>query len=167
MRTDPSLAGDAEQARLAHNRLETDLYDVHSTTRRLEQLTGEHPDHQLAQEYRMAWYLLTHQLDRLVAAIPNLPRFGREALPRHYEEAVLCYEAITGRPADLGPWQIRAETRRRFEQFVQALGGDSDETASLLRVPGRQSALADRVWKGPWSDTYYYYRLFGISGAVR
>jgi hypothetical protein len=164
LRDDPALSGDDEQTGLARNRLHTDMYNDYSTTHMLEQAVKEHPDHRLAYEYLMAWYLLSNQTDKLVAAIPTLPAFGREALPRHYEEAVLCQEALTGAHADLGPWRIRSETRRRFEAFTHALGCAGDELAAALRVPSRPPLWAARVWRGPWSDTYYYYRLFGTSG---
>jgi hypothetical protein len=166
LRDDPTLSGDAQQSDLVRWRLSADIYDSPSTTARMEQVVKEHPDHRLAQEYLMIWYLLGNQLDRLVASIPTFNAFGREALPRHYEEAVLCWELINGERANLGPWHIRPETREQFEQFVHALGCGSDEAGRILRVAGRPPRFAFKVFKGPWCDTYYFYRLFGTSGAT-
>jgi hypothetical protein len=166
LRTDPTLSGDAQQNALARHRLGTDLCAATTAIPLLEEVIKEHPDHRLAWEYLTIWYLLENQLDKLVTTLPSLPRFGREALPRHDEEAVLCYEALNGRQADLGSWRIRAETRQRFDAFIQALGCRDNELAMVLRVPGRFSVSAAPPRLGAWRDTYYYYRLFGTSGAV-
>ncbi|MBI2297751.1 MAG: hypothetical protein HYU66_02150, partial [Armatimonadetes bacterium] len=147
--------------------LRQDAYAEYSTTRRFELLSAEHPGYRLAAEYRLGWYLLSHQLDPLVAALPSLPGFGRDHLPRHLEEAVLCWEALHGQPAELGPWRVRTATRERFDAFVRALGCDRDELRIVLRTPGRPPVSALKLLGGPWSDTYYGYRLFGTSGGGR
>lgn len=164
---DPTLAGDAEQAELARYRQQADNYTELSVAGQLEQLTREHPDHRLAWEYQLAWYLLTNQLDRLVTALPSLPRWGRPELPRHYEEAVLCWELLADRPAELGSWRLQCATRERFDRFLAAMHLDRDDARKMLREPRRPALCAQRVWRGAWSDTYYYYRLFGTSGAPR
>ncbi|MBI5835260.1 MAG: hypothetical protein HZB16_23380 [Armatimonadetes bacterium] len=166
LRGDPSLAGDPAQVALSQNRLHTDLYRAAQLLPVLEQATIEHPENRLAWEYLMAACLLFNEVPRLVAALPRMTAYGRTALPRHCEEAVLCHELLTGRPAELGRWSVRPEARARFAAFGQALGG-ADSVADALWQPNHPKPNAARVWQGAWTDTYYYYRLFGMSGAVR
>ncbi len=165
--SDPCLAGDAAQAKLAAGRLSTDCYQVHLIGPLLEQVTREHPDHRLAQEYLLAAYLYGHRLDRLAAALPTLIAPERDTLPCHVEEALLCWEVLSGRDLQLGRFQISAGARRRFDEFVRALGCGYDGLAEVLRRPLHPPASARRVFGGPWTDTYYHYRLFGVSGTPR
>lgn len=164
---DPTLASDPRQEELRRHAVTRDELGVKTITAEFESLVREHPEHRLAREYLLAWYLLSHQLDRLVAMLPTLPAAGCDHLPRHYEEAVLVWEALHHQHAALGPWRVREETRARFRQFVAALRCDVDELPAVLATPGQPPDWALRLWESPWSDTYYYYRLFGISGVPR
>lgn len=163
---DPTLAGDPLTAELAAHRLQADLYRPPTATARLEAVVAEHPDHHLAWQYLLLRYLLANQIDQLVAELPNLPRHGGEPLPRHCQEAVVCWEFVSGRRAELGPWEISPETRTRFQDFIAALGCGAETAARILRAPGQPPLFAFRAFKGPWNETYYYYRLFGVSGAL-
>lgn len=164
---DPRLASDPVQAGLERNRMQGDVYYEQRLMPLLEQVTSEHPGHRLAQEYLLALYLLDNQLDRLVAALPTLPDPARDTLPRHIEEALLCQEVLTGRPVPLGRWTIRGETRSRFDDYIRALGCGRDGMVDYLRTPRRPPRAAAKVLGSPWSDTYYYYRMFGMAGVAR
>jgi hypothetical protein len=164
---DPTLAADPVQTRLASYRITNDIWDRHSVTQIYEEAAHEHPENDLAREYLLSWYLMTGQVDLLVAELAKLPRHGDQPLPRHYEEAALCHEVMVGHPVDLGPWTIRPATRRRFQQFVEAFGGDEDEVGALLRATHRPNTMLAKVVDGPWFDTYYYYLLFGRAGVLR
>jgi len=164
---DPNLTDDAAQQELAAHELRADICAEKSITKQYETLVAEQPDHRLAVDSLMGWYLLTWQIDRLVAALPTRPAFGRTALPTHEEEAALVWEAVHHRPADLGPWHVRPATRARFEAFVAALGVPSDELGALLAEPANPPEWALKVHGGAWSNTYYHYLLFSESWRPR
>lgn len=81
----------------------------------------ENPGNRMAFEYLMAHYLLTHNLDGFLRALPRAQAFNDGALPTHYQEAVVLCEARTGQ--EVPPWsaQVRPEVREQFRQFAAAV----------------------------------------------
>ena len=111
-------------------------------------------------EYLMAHYLLSREVPAFVANLHRLNDFDYEGIPRHYEEAILVYEAAAQRRLDLGGRKVRPETFRRFtgfersvKEFKEATG---DRRAGILRVLAKQ-----------YGDTFYYYFYFGPGGVAR
>lgn len=164
---DPTLADDALVQLARARRTTTDIIGNSSVTQQFENLVSDHPDNRLGVEYLFGWYLLSHQLSKLTAALPSLPAWGRVQLPRHYAEAALVQEVLTGEPVELGPWTIPDDVRQRFERFRAALGLDADDLRVVLDRPDLLPYRASALVGGQWADTYYHYRLFGTSGAPR
>ena len=117
----------------------------------LGQLLERNPRNQMAFEYLMAHYLLTRQLDKMVANLHRFDDFGYARLPRHCEEALVIYLAIGGsQDVDLGGRQIRPETRRRYGEFLQALG--------QFRGNARAAFIA---LHHDFGDSYFFSHAFG------
>ncbi|MBI5835216.1 MAG: hypothetical protein HZB16_23160 [Armatimonadetes bacterium] len=167
LRSDPALAGDEMQRTLSANRVRADRYDQQRLEPLLEQATREHPDNRLAQEYLLALYLFNNRIDRIAVALPTLVDPARDTLPRHVEEALLCQEIVTGKPVDTGRRTISAAARKRLDDLRCAMGCDRDRMVDVLYAPRRVPRCALRVWQTAFADTYYYYRMFGVSGVPR
>ena len=127
------------------------IRDVASLERMLQGLLEQEPHNRMAFEYLMAHYLLTRQLDKLVANLHRLDDFDYPRIPRHFEEGLVIYLATTGsEDFDLGQREIRPETWRRFGQFMriqqQAAGNVSAAFAALYPEFG---------------DSYFFCFVFG------
>jgi hypothetical protein len=57
------------------------------------QLLEKNRNNKMAFEYMMAFYLLTGQIEKVVANISHLNDLGYERLPQYYEEAIVIYTA--------------------------------------------------------------------------
>jgi hypothetical protein len=111
----------------------------------------------MAFEYLMAYYLLNHDLDKFVANLPRMDDVGYTTVPRHWQEAVTMYEAMTGRRAPLGGRAADPLTPLRFGGF------------SSIVAPKQQSgdiAGARRAAAGQYGNTYFFYYVFGESGVA-
>jgi hypothetical protein len=84
-----------------------------------------------------------------------LPELGYSHIPRHWEEALLVFEAATGRRVDLGDYVIRPETRGRFEVFSRARA-----------AYGRDRVAAAKALAPAFGDTYFFYNAFLMGGDV-
>ncbi|MBN2449497.1 MAG: hypothetical protein JXR77_03860 [Lentisphaeria bacterium] len=86
----------------------------------------ENPANRMALEFLLAHYLVTHDLDGFVRALPRLRARGEASLPRHYQEAVLLYEGRTGRA--LPEWDVLVgpEVREQFRRFRDAVAARAD-----------------------------------------
>lgn len=117
----------------------------------------------MAFEYLMAWYLLNGQLDKFVHNLDRLDDFNYPGIPRHYEEAILLYTAITGRVVALSGRRIKDDTIRRFADFMQRLQRykyDIEATEKMLAKDFNGSNDFDDL--DDFEDTYYcYYLLLG------
>jgi len=133
VRTDPSLSQEPEVQRLraAMGKRQNTVGMRNLETMLLEQLEAD-PHDRMALEYLMAHYLLTKQLGKFARWAGRLAEHGISHLPRHYQEAVLVYERVTGRPVDLGGLEIDEATRRRFFAFESSVArfGDDMQRAS-------------------------------------
>lgn len=122
---------------LAYNRMPTELF--------VRQPLITNPQNRMAFEFLMTDYLLTGDLAKFAEKIDSLDKFGFKAIPRHYEEALLLYERVVKKPFELKHFQIRPETRQRFERFAEAVREGSN-------MPEGNPALVRE-----FSDTYWYY----------
>ena len=119
-------------------------------------LLEANPRNQMAFEYLMAHYLLTRQIDKVVANLHRLEEFHYEGIPRHYEEALVLKmdrDEGEGRKVELGEWQVRPETQYRFRAF----------TESLRPFPPRQAEKAYRTLHADFGDSYYFFFVFGAN----
>ena len=115
----------------------------------LHQLLHSNPRNRMASEYLMAQYLLTFQVDRFVSQLGSLAKLGYQGLPRHYEEALLLWQAQPdASPVPTGDWAIRPETRRRFREFTERAARRESQTRA-----GLESLRRD------FGDTYWYYNF--------
>lgn len=147
---DPTLSGVPVVASRRELMVTRDsLDDVADLERMLLGLLERNPRNRMAVEYLMAHYLLTRQLDKLVANLRRFDDVDLARLPRHCEEALVIYLATT-RSQGMGGAPIRPETWRRFEEFVNT------ERRSREDVSAAFAALYP-----PFGDSYFFYYVFG------
>jgi hypothetical protein len=105
----------------------------------------------MALEYLMAHYLLTRQIDKLLADRDRFDSLDYVRFPRHVEEALACHLAMAGQAdRDLGSRSIQPETWRRFVEFVEL------ERQSRGNPPAAFAALYP-----DFHDTYFFSFAFG------
>ncbi len=107
----------------------------------------------MAFEYLMALYLLTRRPEKVVENLHLLDDFGYQRIPRHYEEAIMVYSGMTREKVPLHGRRISPETIRRYDAFVQRYGP--------LRQ-NRNAAFA--ALASDFSDSYFFYHIFRVSG---
>lgn len=103
------------------------------------------PTNRMAFEYLMTHYLLTLDLRKLVDRLWQLNNFSYPHVPRHYEEALLLYQNLSGARIELSR-PVRPETAQRFAAFSEAM------RQKLYSTPAGQAQLARE-----FGDTYWYY----------
>ena len=119
---------------------------------RLDELLKRNKRNRMAFENKMMFYLLNLQLEKSVRELDHLEDFGYPNIPRHYQEAILIYESISGRTIDLHGRQISPQTRRAYSEFFARLA----EMYDLGYSQGAAEALGER-----FGDTYFVYYFFG------
>ena len=125
--------------------------DVAQLETMLEGLLERNPRNRMAFEYLMAHYLLTRQLDKLMANLYRFDDFDYQRLPRHCEEALVIHLANTGsRNLDLGGREIDPEMVRRFEEFLRT-GREFQDNASA----------AFAALYSSFGDSYFFCYVFG------
>jgi hypothetical protein len=155
LEADPLLLGDRQVQEMRAVMLDQrDQVLGPSLDERFEALLQRNPRNRMAFEYRMALYLLHLLLDEFARELARLDDFGYPAIPRHYEEAVLVYESVSGKTVDLHGRQISEGTRRAYEHFCRVL--------DVFHQRGnRQGAQA--VLEPDFGHTYFYYYFLGES----
>jgi tetratricopeptide (TPR) repeat protein len=155
LETDPLLLGDKHVQEVRSVMLEQrSLALGPSLDERFDALLQKNRRNRMAFEYRMAFYLLHLLLDEFAREFGRLDDFGYPAIPRHYEEAILIYESISGQKVDLHGRQISEGTRQAYEQFCKALD-------FFHRLGDRQGAQA--TLERGFGRTYFYYYFLGES----
>jgi hypothetical protein len=101
LRADPTLAGDPEIDRVRSVMLKEDLCDPRKEItfgKLMETLWRSCPDNRMAAAYQMADYLLTREVGDVVRMVDagRVKEMGHKSMPRHYAEAVLLHEQMTG-----------------------------------------------------------------------
>ena len=147
LESDPNLSGDAEIQRWRSVMLKTDaVRDVDTLT----QLLTENPANRTAYQYGMASLLLSKNLDNFVRMFDMYHQRNFARIPRHYEEALLLFEALRKQPADTPGRIVSPETRAQLQEFLQMFrqtGGDQTAPRSALRKR--------------FGSTYFYYYFLG------
>jgi hypothetical protein len=147
LQTDPLLSNDEQIQQLRSFMLTED--SVERTTPRDFFLNNK--QNRLAFEYLIAFCLLTEQYAPVARSVRYLDNFDypKGLIPRHLEEAILLYTAMSGNVVDLHGRQINPGTIRRFEEFAQRT-----EYYIQSRQNGAEALAKD------FGDTYYYYYYY-------
>jgi len=147
LETDPLLSKDEEIQRLRSFMLVED--GIKKTTPK--DLLEKNKHNRMAFEYLMAFILLTGQHNAIAHNIGYLDNFNypQGRIPRHLEEAVLLYEAMTNQKADLHGRRINTATIRRFQGFMQLFQGYKRDLHSAAKALEKE-----------FGDTYYYFYFF-------
>ncbi len=119
---------------------------------RLDELLDRNRHNRMAFEYKMAFYLLNWQLQKFVGELDRLDDFDYPDIPRHYEEAAVIYESISGLKINVQGRQISPQTRQAFREFCEIL-------APLFNL-GAEKAARQALGKR-FGDTYFFYYFFG------
>ena len=118
------------------------------------QLLDKNKNNKMAFEYMMAFYLLTGQIEKVVANIGHLNDIGYERLPQYYEEAIVIYMAKS-KKQDLpfAGWQPQIKTIERAKKVggIYSLYG------------GQYNEKRIRQELGPdFTKSYFLYYIFDM-----
>jgi hypothetical protein len=155
---DPLLSKDGDLQRIRSVMLGREAGDLWvSIEQRCRDLLKRNKHNRRAFEYLMAFYLLQRDVNSVAANLDRLKDFRYPDLPRHYEEALLIYQAGSGKKVDLGGRQLSPEAAASFDGFVRTYN-------QFIRLSPDSARAALRDTHG---DTYFFYYYLGGLGAVR
>jgi hypothetical protein len=109
----------------------------------------------MAFEYLMAHLLIIGDIMGFGQNVSRAVGFGHRELPRAYEEACLCYTLVTKQPPPNLGLKVREETVVRFDRFM-----------ALYQKYESDRRQAWEVLKGEFGNTYWFFDLFGRTGAL-
>jgi len=101
----------------------------------------------------MAFYMLMGDNEGFIQNIDRLDDFNYPQIPRHYQEAILSYIYLTKNMSDLQGRRININSLNRFKEFMRVVE---------LYGNNRQAAFYELVKN--YSDTYYFYYMYRVSG---
>lgn len=157
LQSDPNLSKDKEIQDLRAVRMEKDYPSIFfSRERMLCDLLEKNEKNRMAYEYLSAWYMLNRQLEKSVENLERLSDFAYRELPPLYEEVLLIYAYGTKKPIRLTSYEPRRKARMRIEHFSQVFN----------RYGRNKPAAFDELAKD-YGDSYFFYHIFGISGAKK
>ena len=107
----------------------------------------------MAFEYLMAFYMLLGDSEGFIQNIGRLDDFNYPQIPRHYEEAILSYIYLTKKMSDLEGRRINVKSLNRFREFLRM----------VERYGNNRQAAFNELAKY-YSDTYYFYYMYRVSG---
>jgi hypothetical protein len=114
----------------------------------LLKLLEDNRHNRMAFEYLMAHYMLNGKLEKVVNNLTRLDDFRYQRIPRHYEEALLAQNHISGKEVRIPGRRISRKSIDRFARFNKALEKfDSKEQA--------KKAMFEE-----FGATYFYYYMF-------
>ena len=147
LETDPLLSQDEQIQRLRSFMLVED--SIEKTTPK--DLLDKNKHNRMAFEYLMAFLLLTGQHNAVANSIGYLDNFDypQGYIPRHLEQALLLYMAMTNKEADTHGRRINTATISRFQRFMQLYQRSKLE----FHNPGK-------ALEKEFGDTYYYFYFF-------
>jgi hypothetical protein len=103
----------------------------------------------MAFEYFMAYCLLEGQVGRFAKNIQQLNHFDYPKIPRHFEEAMLIYNQLTGgKGIALQGKEISEQTIRKFDDF------------NRIKAKHKNDKTAARRELAKYRDTYWFYGLY-------
>ena len=113
-------------------------------------LLQANPNHRMAFEYLMAFYLLEKDIERMKWCMDQyFKNFDYPVIPVHYEEALIAYKNLT-RTGDefFEQYPVSQATRDRFKLYLEML--------KVTRSTNRNFAQFEKQF----SNTYWYYLNF-------
>lgn len=125
-----------------------------SVDRMLTTLLERNGRNRMAFEYLMAAYLLTGQVDKIVANVGRLDDLGYRTIPTLYEEAILIHFGLRGEKLDVTKFNMKPETIQRYIKFVQIRNA---------MQPLNRSATLNRLVR-EFGASYFFYFTFGRVG---
>lgn len=149
----PSMDTDKVVSQIRSVRQTTDYVGDYSIEKVFESLLHFNKNNRMAFEYLIAYYLLTHQLDKIVQFIPMLDNFNYSEIPRHFEEALMLYMSTRSDEVDLRDRKISHETFQNYHRFSTVLARYRNNPQAAKNMLARQ-----------FGDSYYFYVAFGFSG---
>ena len=97
----------------------------------------------------MAYCLLEGQVSRFIKNLYRLKYFDYPKIPRHFEEAILIYNQLTGGKGITLPGKdISEETIRKFDDF------------NYIMTKHKKNKQAARRELNKYRDTYWFYGLY-------
>ena len=155
LRNDPELKGDTVIERLRQYRLVENVVAMNDSEESLLlTLLVREKSNRMAFEYLMTHYLLTGHPEKVVGNIWRFRDLGYETIPRAFEEAIVLSMAMSAERPNLHGWTISPQTLQRYEAFNRA------GRNPLYR--GRGQAALQGVLARDFSDSYFFYYLFGL-----
>jgi hypothetical protein len=153
LESDPELRGDNEIQRL---RLlipkDEDGRFLASPEMQLKAQIENGKKNRMAFEYLLALYMLRGEMWNVVEVAGRMEEYDYEKIPVAFEEAILLNNKHNEKKISLEKLEIRAETKRRFDEFMAV-------TIRYRTKRAAQSELADK-----FKNTYMYYYFYGIPG---
>jgi hypothetical protein len=114
----------------------------------LEELL-KNTNNKMAFEYFMAYCLLEGQVGRFVKNLQRFNDYDYPKIPRHFEEAMLIYNQLTGgKDIALQGKEISEQTIRKFNDF------------NKIKAKYRNDKTAAHSELAKYRDTYWYYGLY-------
>ena len=109
----------------------------------------ENTKNKMAFEYFMAYCLLEGQIGSFMEHLHQLNYFDYPKIPRHFEEAILIYNQLTGGKSIALPGKnISEETIRKFNDF------------NRIMAKHKKNKEAARRELNKYRDTYWFYGLY-------
>lgn len=154
---EPGFSSDEQVRQLRNLMLKKDKDFESAIAGILPDLLASNRKNRMAFEYLMAHYLLTGRLNKVAEDIYRLDDFDYSGIPRLYEEAILLYEFVQKKKADLHGRQISGDTRFRFGDFFRIYG----------RKYRSNKKAAFKELAGAYGDSYLFYYIYGFPGGKR
>ena len=103
----------------------------------------------MAFEYFMAYCLLEGQVGRFVKSLQRFNDYDYPKIPRHFEEAMLIYNQLTGgKGIALQGKEISDQTIRKFDDFNNIMSKHKKDKQAARRELTK------------YRDTYWFYGLY-------
>jgi len=157
LQSDPNFTTDDRIQHLRNLMVEKDSpFRGYSPERALLALLEKNRQNRMAIEYHMAWYLLSGQLDKFVQNLDRLDDLDYSEIPRNYEEAILVYTSLSKKFVNLRGRRLSPQSHQRFKDFVETFNHYGGNTQAAF------SELAK-----DYGDSYFFYKVYGISGVKK
>jgi len=114
----------------------------------LNKLLENNPNHRLAFEYLMAWYLLDKDVESFKKGMDlYFDRFSYSDIPVHFEEALMVYQQVNPSLNILERYPISNQTRERFNSYINSY--------QAVRTQQQLAGLHQQ-----YGNTYWFYLHF-------
>jgi len=153
LENDPELRGDEEIQRLRGlTPRENDGHFLATPELQLRAQIEHGRKNKMAFEYLLALYMLRGEMWNVVQVAGKMEEYDYEKIPVAFEEAILLNNRHNEKKIALQKLEIRTETQRRFDEFM-------DVTIRCRTKEAAHSELARR-----FKNTYMYYYFYGLPG---